>query len=50
MCLKENKDIYAKSKFAEEFAWQVTNIEIFDKPIKAKGQLGLWEYEGEIDI
>lgn len=45
MCLKENKDIYAKSNFAEEFAWQVTNVEVFDEPIEAKGQLGLWEYD-----
>lgn len=45
MCLKENKDIYAKSTFEERFAWQLTNVEVFDEQIDAKGHLSLWEYE-----
>lgn len=45
MCLKENKDIYAKSTFEEKFAWQLTNVEVLDEPIEAKGNLSLWEYE-----
>lgn len=45
MCLKENKDVYDKSTFAEKFAWQLENVEVFDEPIDAKGKLSLWEYE-----
>lgn len=44
-CMKENKDIYAKSPFKEAYAWQLENIQVFDKPIEAKGSLSLWEYE-----
>ena len=44
-CLKENKDVYAKSTFIEKFAWQLENVEIFDEPIEAKGKLSLWEYD-----
>ena len=45
-CLKENKDIYAKSTFIEKYAWQLENVEVLNKPIEAKGKLSLWEYEG----
>ena len=44
--LKENKDIYTKSIFKEDYAWQVELKEKFDKPIDVKGKLGLWNYEG----
>ena len=44
-CLKENKDVYAKSTFIEKFAWQLGNVEVFDEPIEAKGKLSLWEYD-----
>ena len=44
-CLKENKDVYAKSTFIEKFAWQLENAEVFDEPIEAKGKLSLWEYD-----
>lgn len=43
--LKENKDIYTKSIFKEDYAWQVELKEKFDKPIEVKGKLGLWNYE-----
>ena len=43
--LKENKDIYTKSSFKEEYALKVEVIEKFNKPIDAKGKLGLWNYE-----
>lgn len=43
-CLKENKDIYAKSTFIEKYAWQLENVEVLNKPIEAKGKLSLWEY------
>lgn len=42
---KENKDIYSKSIFKEEFAWQVEVIENFKNPIEVKGMLGLWNYD-----
>ena len=44
-CLKENKDVYAKSTFIEKLAWQLENVEVFDEPIEAKGKLSLWEYD-----
>lgn len=44
LLLKENKDIYKKSSFQENYGWQVTDVEVFDKPIEAKGQLSLWDY------
>ena len=45
MLLKENDDIYTDSSFKENFGWQVTDVEVFEKPIEAKGQLSLWEYK-----
>ncbi|MBE6160853.1 MAG: ASCH domain-containing protein [Firmicutes bacterium] len=27
------------------YAWILDNIEVLDKPIKVKGQLGIWNYE-----
>lgn len=44
---KENKDIYSKSIFKEEYAWQVELIEKFENPIEAKGHLSLWDYDYE---
>ena len=44
-CLKENKEVYAKSTFVEKFAWKLENVEVFDEPIEAKGKLSLWEYD-----
>ena len=44
LLLKENKDIYTKSAFKENYGWQLTDVEIFEKPIEAKGQLSLWDY------
>ncbi len=45
VCLKENKDVYAKSTFVERYAWQLVNVKVFDEPIEAKGKLSLWEFE-----
>ncbi len=42
--LRENKDIYTKSAFSENYGWQMENVEVFEKPIEAKGKLSLWEY------
>ena len=44
LLLKENKDIYTKSSFQEKYGWQVTDVEVFENPIEAKGHLSLWEY------
>ena len=44
---KENNDIYTESSFAENFGWQIENVEMFDKPIDAKGQLSLWNFDLE---
>lgn len=46
---KENKDIYAKSVFNQDYAWQIEVIEVYDNPIKAKGKLRLWNYEGGVN-
>jgi len=29
------------------YAWVLSNVEILDEPIKIKGQLGLWNYDGK---
>ena len=45
--LKENKDIYAKSSFQENYGWQMDNVQVFKEPIETKGHLSLWEYNIE---
>ena len=45
--LKENKDIYAKSSFQENYGWQMDNVQVFKEPIETKGYLSLWEYNIE---
>lgn len=42
---KDNAEVYARSVFKEEFAWQVEVVEKYDKPIEINGKLGLWNYE-----
>lgn len=44
LLLKENRDIYTKSSFQENYGWQVSDIEVFENPIDVKGHLSLWEY------
>ena len=46
---KENKDIYKKTVFKQDYAWVVELLEVFDNPIDAKGKLGLWNYEGGVN-
>ena len=41
---KINPLVYAKSNHTETYAWKLDNIKKYDKPIEAKGQLGLWNY------
>ena len=45
--LKENRDIYTKSSFQENYGWQIDNVQVFDEPIEAKGHLSLSEYNIE---
>jgi hypothetical protein len=45
--LKENRDIYTKSSFQENYGWQMDNVHVFKEPIEAKGHLSLWEYNIE---
>ena len=42
---KENSDIYTESSFKENYGWQLTDVEVFEKPIEAKGHLSLWKYD-----
>lgn len=44
-CIKENKDVYAKSSFDETYAWEIKVVEVFKNPIEAKGKLSFWEYD-----
>ena len=44
LLLKENSDIYTKSSFQENYGWQISDVEVFENPIDAKGHLSLWEY------
>ena len=44
LLLKENSDIYTKSSSQENYGWQVSDVEVFENPIDAKGHLSLWEY------
>ena len=39
-----------ESKWAEDgmYHWILRNPVLFEKPIPARGSLGLWEYEGEL--
>jgi len=45
MLLKENNDIYTDSSFKANYGWKLKDVEVFAKPIVAKGKLSLWEYE-----
>ena len=40
-----NTDIYTQSSFSANYGWKLENVEVFEKPIEAKGKLSLWEYE-----
>lgn len=41
----KNPIVYAKSNHIEDYAWKLENIKKYEKPIPAKGKLGLWNYE-----
>ena len=41
---KRNPVVYGRSNHARNYAWKLENIKKYDKPIPAKGKLGLWNY------
>ncbi len=46
--IKKNKNEYITGVYAVgRYAWILKNIKILDKPIKAKGHLGIWNLEDE---
>ena len=42
---KENSIVYGRSNHVETYAWKLSNIKKYKKPIYIKGQLGLWNYD-----
>ncbi len=46
--INENSIVYSKSIYVEKYAWHLTNIKKYDKPIEISGHLGLWEYNKNI--
>lgn len=48
---KENYQEYICGDYqVGRYAWILDNIEPLDKPIKAKGQLGIWNYYSKLEI
>ena len=44
--IKKNHKEYICGHYAVgRYAWVLDNVEILDNPIKAKGKLGIWNYE-----
>lgn len=44
-----NPLVYAKTSHKGEYAWKLENIKKYDKKIRVKGKLGLWNYEVDND-
>ena len=42
---KNNPLVYGKNNHANTYAWKLTGIKKYEKPIEVKGQLGLWNYK-----
>ena len=43
--IKENNQEYICGEYSlGRYAWKLSNIKVLDKPIPAKGNLGLWNY------
>ncbi len=42
---KINPLVYGKSGHVEKYGWKLENVVKYDKPIKVKGKLGLWNYD-----
>ncbi len=45
----KNELVYGLSKGRASYGFKLDNIKKFNNPITAKGQLGFWNYEGELD-
>ena len=45
MLSKENNDIYTTHSFSRNYGFKLEDVEVFDTPIDAKGQLGFWNFE-----
>ena len=45
--LKIDKTVYGRATHEMKYAWKFENIIKYDRPIKVKGSLGLWNYEVE---
>lgn len=43
--IKENNQEYICGEYSlGRYAWKLSNIKVLDKPIPAKGNLGIWNY------
>lgn len=45
MLAAENNDIYTSHSFSNNYGFELKNVEVFDTPIDAKGQLGFWNID-----
>ena len=45
-CVRKDSSVWAESQV---WNWKVRNPIVLRKPIPAKGKLGLWEYDGNVD-
>ena len=44
--IKKNQDEYISGVYEKgRYAWILKDIKVLDNPIKAKGHLGIWNYE-----
>lgn len=43
--IKQNKEEYISGAYEKgRYAWMLEDIKVLDKPIKAKGHLGIWNF------
>lgn len=43
--INKNELVYGVTRNRDGYAWKLKNIKILEKPIKAKGRLGLWDLD-----
>ncbi len=48
ICNETNEQDYGTYAYGR-YAWKIKVIEVLDKPIRAKGKLGIWNYLSEHD-
>lgn len=46
--IKTNEKVYGLSHGRDGYAFELTKIKKFDKPIEINGKLGIWDYNGII--